>query len=44
VTRYLLRRLLALGPTLLGVSLLSFLFLRLVPATPSPYGSAPAPS
>jgi peptide/nickel transport system permease protein len=31
VTRYLLRRLLALGPTLVGVSVLSFLFLRLVP-------------
>jgi peptide/nickel transport system permease protein len=31
VTRYLLRRLLALGPTLIGVSVLSFLFLRLVP-------------
>ena len=31
MTRYLLRRLLALGPTLIGVSLLSFLFLRLVP-------------
>jgi peptide/nickel transport system permease protein len=31
VTRYLLRRLLALGPTLVGVSLLAFLFLRLVP-------------
>src|SRR5207344_1443762 len=31
VTRYLLRRLVALGPTLLGVSVLSFLFLRLVP-------------
>jgi peptide/nickel transport system permease protein len=31
VARYLLRRLLALGPTLVGVSLLAFLFLRLVP-------------
>ena len=31
MTRYLLRRLLALGPTLVGVSLLAFLFLRLVP-------------
>jgi hypothetical protein len=31
VARYLLRRLLALGPTLIGVSVLAFLFLRLVP-------------
>jgi peptide/nickel transport system permease protein len=31
VTRYLLRRLLALGPTLVGVSLLAFVFLRLIP-------------
>ena len=31
MTRYLLRRVLALGPTLVGVSLLAFLFLRLVP-------------
>ena len=31
LTPYLLRRLLALGPTLIGVSMLAFLFLRLVP-------------
>jgi peptide/nickel transport system permease protein len=31
VARYLLRRLLALGPTLIGVSVLAFLFLRLIP-------------
>ena len=31
MARYLLRRLLALGPTLIGVSVLAFLFLRLVP-------------
>jgi peptide/nickel transport system permease protein len=31
VTRYLLKRLLSLPPTLLGVSVLTFLFLRLIP-------------
>ena len=31
MARYLLRRLLALGPTLIGVSVLAFLFLRLIP-------------